>query len=695
MPHDEFLNINSAGMHCFPISITPDHQMLVYDKIIKNIAYKRADELVTGNELAYPVQQDIVEEINDELPNKTIRIYEIVNHPRLMEKDGKVKIGSSSNRYGKLFAGNNSKWVPNEISLDSDLYELIGYFLAEGSFGYQNGYPYRLGFCFHIEETLYIERTLYLLNKIFGIIGLVYNKPENHKVIIEANSVPVSMLFYELCGSNAESKRISQLLYPASRDCWIKLLKGYIRGDGSYKTNKQITISSISLYLLSQVRDILLVFGIISSYKKKKLSSKTRHERQGWNLDISSTSGRLLFSLIEENLPQWQVDHQHGHLHRKNRFWDGYFLSKIDSIAKDQWRNEVYDLEVENDHSFAGVPGIIYHNSEAAFWQHPIRHFLKPAYQMTKEQLGARTIPEHVRLRYEVEDYFDRLKYMKYQMLGKAAVAIGDQESAKEFKNMSKRTLFGLNPYGSLSDIFSALPTLERDYFEEFAVAQSKEERQRISELIPPNERVLYQAQWDRKEAIALRAQRDMGIRTLESEERLQELSLKRTTEGRPVNQQLAIQYQSEAKEGETFAEWSRKKELEEYFKERPLPGPDWVGWHPHADLDDVKLKLIDNLGEDIHDYNLWESRRQSLIRKPYIDEEAVSQVADPSGANPRERVQQIEATLRQVLALEQVQVTVAPSGDNFDSVNINILDDKRNAFATYKRNPEFFNMVK
>ena len=77
------------------------------------------------------------------------------------------------------------------------------------------------------------------------------------------------------------------------------------------------------------------------------------------------------------------------------------------------------------------------------------------------------------------------------------------------------------------------------------------------------------------------------------------------------------------------------------------LPGPDWVGWHPSVDLEDIKLKVVENMGEDIHEYNLWPSRNRRLQNKGYINTEAISAIMEPDELTAwemRSRVQELLA---------------------------------------------------
>jgi len=329
------------------------------------------------------------------------------------------------------------------------------------------------------------------------------------------------------------------------------------------------------------------------------------------------------------------------------------------------------------------------YGTEAALWQHPVEHFIRPATWMTKRMFGTEEIPAHVRQRWEIEEYFDKLKYVKAKILERAADSAGDMEAAKEFREQQRTTLFGTNPYGSWKNIFSALPALDRDYFSAFQSAQSTEDRAKIMEIIPPNQKPIYQAQWNIQLANALRAEKRMGISTNESEKLLDSLYKQRVGEGREVTPESMEKYEKQKYKKESYADWARRKELEEYFNEHPLPGPDFVGFDPRVDLEDVKLKVVNMAGQDMHDFNLWQSRDKQLARKPYLEGSEAKVTGEVQYSEA-----EMKARLAEVLGLDNIQVVSMPSGDSRDYVEVNLKDDRKRALKLYASNPEFHGMV-
>jgi len=295
-----------------------------------------------------------------------------------------------------------------------------------------------------------------------------------------------------------------------------------------------------------------------------------------------------------------------------------------------------------------------------------------------------RWIPERVQRRREIEEYFDILKYLKYRGLYEYArreaaregidveeliegaqadlerrrflrnvlekrkreifLATGDrfhplikeinqqlnmlEASAAKYVELSPwaaaalyyyqqytSTVYGFEPGAPYTNILRALPTYEREYFIEFAQATSPEERRQILELVPPAHRRIYESLW--------------GMRV------------------------------------------ERRVPLEEYFKTHYLPSPEWIGWRPEVNLEDVKVKVVQNEAMDIHDFDLWPSdvKRAELSRAPVLREPFTP---------PPISIFNIRRDLINILqgrGLRNVSVDVMPAPDF--SIELDILRDR------------------
>ena len=118
-------------------------------------------------------------------------------------------------------------------------------------------------------------------------------------------------------------------------------------------------------------------------------------------------------------------------------------------------------------------------------------------------------------------------------------------------------------------------------YFDAFANAKEGE-RERNLEMMPQEHAQLYQSIWNRI---------DTG------------------------NQQsLYAGSQVQFDEQEMM---SKSMELQ---SDMQLPSPDWVGWHKDVDMEDIKLKYISSMGEDIHDYHKFDSSLRRVNRRGYLE---------------------------------------------------------------------------
>jgi len=288
------------------------------------------------------------------------------------------------------------------------------------------------------------------------------------------------------------------------------------------------------------------------------------------------------------------------------------------------------------------------YGTQSAFWQHPYTHFVRPSAYLTAASLGFKGVPGHIQSRRELEEYFDVLKYVKYSRLANIARLAEDTKATKEFESKKDETLFGINPYTrNYSSIFRSLPRRERDYFNAFAEAESGEERARILQMVPENEKALYIARWQLAFADDVRRAEKANLLTedqlSEASEYVEQIYSEAKVEGYPSSKKEMGEFIETRLSDEKYGDWYRRTKI---LPNIPLPGMDFVGWHPSVDLEDLKLKVVQSLGEDQHDYNLWPSQAQTLMNKPYINEEAVEEVLNPPDLSADEMRSRIDELL-------------------------------------------------
>lgn len=254
-----------------------------------------------------------------------------------------------------------------------------------------------------------------------------------------------------------------------------------------------------------------------------------------------------------------------------------------------------------------------------------------------KDKMFGEWIPEETKRRNDIEEYYDRLEYIKYMGLyNKAArkaklfertdikkiiqaqeykkelydkkieklnnklIKIGNsnlEDSRKEkltqeinsqiyslkneetivkggkytkaavaYKQAADSTIYGLDKNSTTTEILRAIPKSEKDYFMEFSKEKDKKKQKEILRYVSPYMRKALQIAWG-------------------------------------------------------YDKIDKVESNESYFKNHFLPGVFWAGWAPQYNLENVKIKTIENEGMLLSDFGIYESQANepSAIISPSI----------------------------------------------------------------------------
>ena len=300
------------------------------------------------------------------------------------------------------------------------------------------------------------------------------------------------------------------------------------------------------------------------------------------------------------------------------------------------------------------------------------------------DKLTERYIPKNTKKKWEIEEYFDRLDYLKYNNLYEKAArkakrkegvnvtkivnkfdysrkhninkirdltekkaniqkTILDEEIKKNlvatidrqiyslhtpeqyfgmgkytkaalaYKKAADTTIYGLNNYASSADVLRALPKYDRDFFLEFAKEKDPKARKKLLKYISPYKEKALKVLW--KEDI-------------------------------------------DEKEHE-----SNKS----FFSTHKLPSLAWSGWNPRVNLDDVKIKTIENEGMLLSDFGIYESQKSEPA---YMTSPEIRNMHQPSSPLA---IQRDLFSLLNGAGLQNVDVSVDQSQDSGIQVISNI----------------------
>jgi len=178
---------------------------------------------------------------------------------------------------------------------------------------------------------------------------------------------------------------------------------------------------------------------------------------------------------------------------------------------------------------------------------------------------GHQYVPADVRRNRAIEEYFDKLKYIKW-------ASIYNRTQDQGALQHMIRTQYGMDPRSGES-IYAVTPS-ERSYIKAFESETNENNRRTIMQMASRPGRRILQSAWGMDD------------------------------EGR----------------GESISE---------YFSTHTLPDVNWEGWQPDNNIDDYKVAYLDYQGIDTHDFGIWEedlsrvhvsgARFERNIRPPLI----------------------------------------------------------------------------
>jgi hypothetical protein len=128
-------------------------------------------------------------------------------------------------------------------------------------------------------------------------------------------------------------------------------------------------------------------------------------------------------------------------------------------------------------------------------------------------------------------------------------------KAALAYKKAADTTIYGLTKHSSSADVLRALPKYDRDYFLEFANEKDPHERKKILKYVSPYKAKALHVLWG---------------------------------------------------DGKVKKEKSNK----EFFSTHNLPNMFWSGWRADVNLDNVKMKTIENEGMLLSDFGYYESAK-------------------------------------------------------------------------------------
>jgi pyruvate formate lyase activating enzyme len=323
------------------IRVTPNHGIFVYDQSKNALAKKRADELLRSDFLAIPRLAEPASTF--QIDNKEILANALAE---IKGENTRTSIWSVKEEDGRVsFGMSKGSGIPRFVELDQELAELLGIYCAEGSATRLKNRPnsWVVTFSFGIGEVELIARTEYLLRTKFGV--KVSSVEQGSEIRLVAHNNALAVFFEVVAGPNKYTKKVPKfLLFNKSESILRSFLDGYVRGDGyTTQSGKQRWLGttsvskelSLGVWYTESRLGLLPRFYTAQNKPEYVIEGRTvsRHNDYLTRVMLESReSSRLAASKMVQT--------------------NGFTLVPIRTIEPLSYTGYVYNLEVEEDHSY-------------------------------------------------------------------------------------------------------------------------------------------------------------------------------------------------------------------------------------------------------------------------------------------------------------------------------------------------------
>jgi intein/homing endonuclease len=260
----------------------------------------------------------------------------------------RVKLGS-----------NAAKWVPRYLDLTKENAFVLGLYAAEG-----HSTEYATTFCFAANETAYGEAVTLFAARL-GLETHDYTQKKSSFVLRFRNGV-VARAFRRLFGSLATKRCVPSEIRTAPFEVQQAFLSGVIAGDGSvYKTSRSPTlqITTASARFANQLQSMLLLQGAYAGLYEQTRRTGYKPGSRYYDLRVQGSQLRRVTDWLSgsKGALLTQVLSDFPGLKQQVYETPSAFLVPVSETWEESYSGEVYNLEVEDEHTYV-VEGFAVHN---------------------------------------------------------------------------------------------------------------------------------------------------------------------------------------------------------------------------------------------------------------------------------------------------------------------------------------------
>ncbi|MDP3920665.1 MAG: radical SAM protein [Candidatus Omnitrophota bacterium] len=264
---------------------------------------------------------------------KNLGIYQA----KIVEEAGRIRLSKE-----------HAPGIPAKIELSEKLAELFGYYCAEGCVTESKGrvHSATITFAFSRKEQDKAERVQLLLSEIFGVQASLIKRTTTLGVC--SGKTSLALFFRALCGGRGSRKRVPEAIFRCKRDVVRSFLNAYVAGDGHITAGGHVRISTISRELAWGVAWLVQKLGYLPQC-----------------YEYDSVQERMLLGRSVRQSPKIYLVRWYDSPKKQRHVWEDkdYRYVLIHKIEEEAYEGPVYNLEVEEDHTYL-ANGVAVHNCQ-------------------------------------------------------------------------------------------------------------------------------------------------------------------------------------------------------------------------------------------------------------------------------------------------------------------------------------------
>lgn len=356
----------AIDFYCF----APETQVLMADGSQKSISSIQPGDMVRSHDgSANQVNKVFVRQTKEDMLRigisgislgKALQVTK--GHKMLTKRDGKIDyVQAQELKQGDyLLTPIDYSDAINDKSVDVDFSWLLGLYAAEGcGIPYdhvdqnrqRNSYYKGIYITIGYHENELAKKITDIIHRLYGNNKVQINKDEESGIIrISAYGRSIADDLIGLCPGMSKdgSKRFAPIVMKFGQENLMYLLAGFLDGDGCFNKNNGFQGVGVSKKLSEQIANMCDRLGLEYSFTATRISNSNR--QVCYNVRLSRRACKPLIDLTQKILDNC-VDE--SKIRNTPYFKEGnYIYRKIRSIRTVSYEGIVYDLEVDNVHSY-------------------------------------------------------------------------------------------------------------------------------------------------------------------------------------------------------------------------------------------------------------------------------------------------------------------------------------------------------